>query len=161
MDGYTYRQKHIISNRGQAWRVILAALLLALPLLAACDSGDSSTTTNPVAREQYGGDYQGGVATGDTEAGAEFARWVLSQDPKRELITDVAVRGEQDLGVKVRPNTMTNADIQRLLMSITLGMARTFRDKPLKVIAFYQSGDKIAEANYNHETGKIDIEYER
>jgi|GEM_PF-4954070 len=160
MDRYTNKEKHTI-NMGRAWRVILAALMLALPLLAACDTGGATTTTNPVAREQYGGEYQGGVATGDTEAGAAFARWVLEQDPERKLITDVAVRGEQDLGIKVRPNTMTNADVQRLLMSATLGMARTFRDKPLKVIAFYQSGDKIAEANYNHETGKIDVEFER
>lgn len=159
MDRNINKEKHT-SSMGRAWRVILAALMLALPLLAACDSG-AGTTTNPVAREQYGGEYQGGVATGDTEAGAAFARWVLEQDPERKLITDVAVRGEQDLGIKVRPNTMTNADVQRLLMSATLGMARTFRDKPLKVIAFYQSGDKIAEANYNHETGKIDVQFER
>jgi hypothetical protein len=160
MDRYTNKEKRTV-NRGQTWRVILAALMLALPLLTACDSGGSSTTSDPVSREQYGGEYQGGVATGDTEAGAAFARWVLEQDPERKLITDVVVRGEQDLGIKVRPNTMTNADVQKLLMSVTLGMARTFRDKPLKVIAFYQSGDKIAEASYNHETGKIDVQFER
>jgi hypothetical protein len=39
-------------------------------------------------------------------------------------------------------------------MSLTLGMARTFRDKPLQVIAFYQSGDKVAEASYNHQTAR-------
>ncbi len=138
----------------------LAALMFILPLLVGCDSG-SPATADPLGREQYGGEYQSGTATGDTEAGAAFARWVLDQDPEHKFITDAVVRGEQNLGIKVRPNTMTNADVQRLLMSLTLGMARTFRDRPLQVIAFYQSGDKVAEASYDHQTGKIDVEFAR
>jgi len=143
--------------------LFLAVVMLALvlPALVACDSDNSNTTPDPLGREKYGGQYASGMATGDTQAGASFAQWVLDQDPEHKFITDAVVRNEDSLGIKVKPNTMTNADVQRLLMALTLGMARTFRDKPLTVIAFYASGDQIAEADYNNQTGKVDVVFDR
>ena len=55
-------------------------------------------------RRRLMGRYAGGTATGDTEAGAAFARWVLDQDPDQRYLTGAVVRGEQTLGVKVQPN---------------------------------------------------------
>ena len=52
---------------------------------------------------------------------------------------------------------MTKGELRDLLVSLTEGMARTFPDRPIKVIAFYQSGDKLAEANYDPRTGRISL----
>ena len=73
-------------------------------------------------------------------------------------MTDAVVRGESTLGVKVQPR-ITKADTQRLLVSLTEGMARTFPGKPLTVIAFYQSGDKLAEASYDGRTNQVDVQF--
>jgi hypothetical protein len=110
--------------------------------------------------QPYGGQYLGGTATGDTEAGAAFARWVLEQDPRREYLTDAVVREERSLGVKVQP-TVTKADAQDLLVALAQGMARTFPGRPIEVIAFYQSGDKLAEAQYDPRGGQVAVEFAR
>ena len=106
---------------------------------------------------RYGGAYAAGHASGDTEAGAAFARWVLDQDPRHELITDAVVRNEATLGVKVQP-TVTRGDVQNLLVALTEGMARTFPGRPLKVIAYYQSGDKLAEADFDPRTNRVQVQ---
>ena len=62
------------------------------------------------------------------------------------------------LGVKVQP-TITKADTQKLLVSLVQGMARTFPGRPLTVIAFYQSGAKLAQANYNPNTNQIGVQF--
>lgn len=139
---------------------VLVTILLGLLVSVGCGSTSTGTTVPDELRQpqQYGGGYSGGTATGDTEEGAAFARWVLDQDPTRQYITDAVVREEQTLGVKVQPN-ITKADVQRLLVALTQGMARTFPDKSLKVIAFYQSGDKLAEANYDVGTNQVDVQF--
>ena len=151
-----------MSGGRRAWALI--TLVLALPLLVGCaDTGTTTTTTtsdDPLARQPIGGEYNGGVATGDTEAGAAFARWVLDQDPERRIITDAVVREERTLGVKVQPN-VTKQNVQNLLVALTQGMARTFPNKDLQVIAFYQSGDKLAEADYDARTGQVDVQFLR
>ncbi len=124
---------------------------------ARVDSGDPGYVSSP---QQYGGSYGWGSATGDTDAGASFARWVLDQDPRQELITDAVVRGEQTLGVKVQ-QTATKADAQRLLVALAEGMVQTFPGTPVKVIAFYQSGDKLAEANYDVRSRRTDVAFAR
>jgi len=140
-------------------KTLSALVAIALLLVGtACgsprvDAGDPGYVSTP---QQYGGSYGRGSATGDTDAGASFARWVLDQDPRQELITDAVVRGEQTLGVKVQP-TATKADIERLLTALTQGMAQTFPGTPAKLIAFYQSGDKLAEANYDPRTRRTDV----
>jgi hypothetical protein len=58
--------------------------------------------------------------------------------------------------VKVQP-TVTKAELRELLVALTQGMVRTFPDRPIKVIAFYQSGDKLAEADYDPRTGQISL----
>lgn len=143
----------------------LAALLLALGLMAAActAAGPAGAPASAgygqiTAPGQFGGAYAAGHASGDSEAGAAFARWVLDQDPRRELMTDAVVRGEEMLGVKVQP-AITKADTQRLLVALAEGMARTFPNKPLKVIAFYQSGDKLAEAVYDPRSGRVDVQF--
>ena len=108
------------------------------------------------APQQYGGPYLGGTATGDTEAGAAFARWVLEQDPQRQYLTDAVVRDEQTLGVKVQP-TITKGDLQQLMTALAEGMARTFPGKPVNVIAYYQSGDKLAEANFDPRSQRVSM----
>ncbi|HEV2122063.1 MAG TPA: hypothetical protein VGW38_04710 [Chloroflexota bacterium] len=116
--------------------------------------------TAAIAPQQYGGRYLGGAATGDTQAGASFAQWVLEQDPRRQYYTEAVVRGEQTLGVKVQP-TVSKADVQQLLTALAQGMAKTFPGKQLQVIAFYQSGDKLAEAEYSPRTGRVDVRFAR
>ena len=142
-----------------ARRDVLAMLAVAL-LGVSCGRGGATSTRDLTTPQQYGGSYVGGTATGDTEKGAAFARWVLEQDPQRQYITDAIVRGEQDLGVKVQP-TVTKGDLQQLLTALAQGMARTFPGKSLRVIAFYQSGDRLAEAAYDPRTTRIDVRFER
>ena len=145
----------------------LAAALLAL-LLAVAGCSSTGTSSAPVsggggagqiaAPAPIGGTYGGGHASGDTEAGAAFARWVLDQDPRRELMTDAIVRDEATLGVKVQSRA-TKGDVQQLLVALAEGMARTFPGKPLTVIAFYQSGDKLAEADFDPRTGRVNVQF--
>ena len=128
--------------------------LAAVLLLALTACGRDATVTELQGPQTYGGRYAGGTATGDTEAGAAFARWVLEQDPQHRYLTGAVVRGEQTLGVKVQP-TVTKGELRDLMVSLTQGMARTFPGRPVKVIAFYQSGDKLAEANLDPRTGQL------
>jgi len=149
-------------------RGIAVVLACALFLLAGCgdqssNSGSTTGTTNlpgEITQQQYGGSYSGGTATGDTQSGASFARWVLDQDPGHQYITDSVVRNEQSLGVKVQP-TVTKADLQRLMEALAQGMARTFPGKDLQVIAFYQSGDKLAVANYQYSSNQVAVQFLR
>jgi hypothetical protein len=148
----------------RAWvHIRLVTLAAVLILGAGCSSASSSPARtaprgNLTERAQYGGAYVGGTATGDTEAGAAFARWVLEQDPQRQYITDAVVRDEQALGVKVQPN-ITRGELQNLLTALTEGMARTFPGRPLQVTAFYQSGDRLAEAEYDPRSGRVDVRF--
>ena len=144
---------------------LLAPLLAALLLGAACDAGstglnpgrtNSGPYDNAIPHQPYGGGYLGGHASGDTEAGAAFARWVLEQDPQRQYLTDAVVRDEQTLGVKVQP-TITKGDLQQLMTALAEGMARTFPGKPVNVIAYYQSGDKLAEAHFDPRTQRVSM----
>jgi hypothetical protein len=137
----------------------MAALAATLVLVGACASSQQTRVPPELAAQQpYGGGYLGGAARGDSEAGAAFARWVLEQDPRREYYTDAVVRGEQTLGVKVQPN-VTRGELHQLLVALAQGMAQTFPGKPLKVIAFYQSGDRLAEADYDPRTGGVDVQF--
>jgi len=141
-------------------------MLLLCLMLVAVGCGDSTTTggtggtttQDPLAREQYGGDYGGGVATGDTEAGAAYARWVLDQDPERAIITDAVMRDDSHLGVKVQPDA-TKGDVRDLLVALTQGMVQQFPNRDVKVTAFFQSGDKMAEAVYNRQTQQVDVQF--
>jgi len=152
-------------NRQRTSIALVAALGLALVVGTGCGSnaagayGGSSGTgsySGPIPHQQYGGGHLNGTATGDTERGAAFARWVLEQDPRHEYITDAVVREENTLGVKVQP-TVSKRELQQLLTSLAEGMARTFPGKRLTVVAFYQSGDKLAEAHYDPRTNQVDI----
>ena len=134
--------------------IILAVGLLLLVVGGACSQ--DSTVNELTGPQTYGGRYAGGTATGDTDAGAAFARWVVDQDPQHRYLTGAVVRGEQTLGVKIQPR-VTKGELQDLLVSLTQGMVRTFPGRPIKVIAFYQSGDKLAEANYDPRTGQISL----
>lgn len=142
------------SRRSVHLMLLLAVGLLLLPFGSAC--GQDAAVSELNGPQTYGGRYAGGTATGDTEAGAAFARWVVDQDPQHRYLTGAVVREEQTLGVKVQPN-VTKGELRDLLVSLTQGMARTFPDRPIKVIAFYQSGDKLAEANYDPRTGQISL----
>jgi len=132
---------------------LAAAFIL---VVAASGCGQDSSVTELTGPQTYGGHYAGGTATGDTDEGAAFARWVMDQDPQHRYLTGAVVRGDQTLGVKVQP-TITKGELHDLLVSLTQGMARTFPGQPIKVIAFYQSGDKLAEANLDPRTGQISV----
>jgi hypothetical protein len=158
---------HAGSRVARSWGprslMLLTALGVALVLASGCETdvtatrpGNGSSYGAPTAPGPYGGSFGAGTATGDTEAGAAFARWVLEQDPRHEYLTDAVVRDEQTLGVKVQPN-VTKRDLQQLMSSLAEGMGRTFPGKPVRVIAYYQSGDKLAEANYDPRTGRVDL----
>jgi hypothetical protein len=147
---------------------LIAAAALVVPLLVASACAGSEvrrTQEQPYSQrdrlappQPYGGQYLGGTATGDTEQGAAFAQWVLAQDPQQRFITDAVVRGNQSLGVKVQP-TATRSDLHQLLVALAEGMARTFPGQSVEVIAFYQSGDKLAEADYDPRTGRTDVRF--
>ena len=157
-------------GRRERTRWIMVAVLAALLLVSGCGASASQsgsvdqsgsidyTAPQSYGPQQYGGNYAGGTASGDTQAGAQFAQWVLQQDPQHQYITEAIVRKEQSLGVKVQPN-VTKADVARLLQALTQGMARTFPGKPLTVIAFYQSGDKLAQANYDPATNRVNVQF--
>jgi hypothetical protein len=137
-------------------RLVIIGMVSLLVLLLGPACSQDPTVNELTGPQTYGGRYAGGTATGDTDAGAAFARWVVDQDPQHRYLTGAVVRGEQTLGVKVQP-TVTKGELRDLLVSLTEGMARTFPDRPIKVIAFYQSGDKLAEANYDPRTGQISL----
>ena len=131
----------------------------ALVLLGAGCSADSEVN-DLLGPQTYGGRYAGGTATGDTDEGAAFARWVMQQDPAHQYITGAVVRGDQTLGVKVQPN-VTRGDVQQLLVSLTEAMARTFPGQSVRTIAFYHSGDKLAEAYSEPRSGRVEVGFAR
>ena len=149
-----------------SWLLVLG-LFLAILVAGCADAREARERNAAPARrysehelrapQRYGGASAGGTATGDTRDGAAFARWVLEQDPQRRYITDAVVRNEQVLGVKVQP-TITKGELRELLGALVEGMARAFPGRPLVVRAFYQSGDKRAEAVYDPRTGRIDFQ---
>jgi len=140
----------------QDLRLITSVLISLLVLLVGPGCSSDSTVNDLTGPQTYGGRYVGGTATGDTNEGAAFARWVVDQDPGHRYYTGAVVRGDQTLGVKIQP-TITKGDLRDLLVSLTQGMARTFPGQPVRVIAFYQSGDKLAEADYDPRTGQISL----
>ena len=157
------------ATTGVCWRhrVLLTTVTAVVLLMTGCSSTGTTSGSGAsagygyqevTAPGRYGGSYATGHASGDTEAGAAFARWVLDQDPRHEMITDAVVRNEATLGVKVQPR-MTKGDLQNLLVALTEGMARTFPGRPLKVLAFYQSGDKLAEADYDPGTNRVQVQF--
>ena len=162
------RRWQTTSRMMRRWLVPVALLALVLPVSTACADDPRErdraqtmsrySTRDLTAPQRYGGGYIGGTATGDTRAGAAFAQWVLDQDPGRQYITDAVVRNEQTLGIKVQP-TLTRRELQQLLVSLTEGMARTFPGRPVGVIAFYQSGERLAEAMYNPRNGYVDVRF--
>jgi hypothetical protein len=138
---------------------LLLAVVAGLMFVAACSSGTQSGYGGPwggsaAGAPSYGGNHLGGTATGDTEAGATFARWVLEQDPQRQYITDAVVRDDRVLGVKVQPN-ITKGDLQQLMTALAEGMAQRFPNREITVNAFYQSGDKLAEAHYDPRSNRV------
>lgn len=142
--------------------IIAAGLGLALVAATACGSGGTASsaqgTSGAMPRQVSTQQYQGGMATGDTQEGASFAQWVLNQDPRHQYITDAVVTGDQTLGVKVQP-TATRADVQRLLVALTQSMAKTFPGKPVQAIAFYQNGQKLAQSAYDPGTGQVSVQF--
>ncbi len=46
-----------------------------------------------------------------------------------------------------------------LLIALTQGMTTQFPNRDVKVNAFFQSGDKMAEAVYNRQTQQVDIQF--
>ncbi|MFN8473363.1 MAG: hypothetical protein U0822_14330 [Anaerolineae bacterium] len=152
---------------GVARLLIVAVLAVTTGLVGACGSVRSQfaqsdqpavVVGDTVPPAQYGGPYQGGTATGDTQEGAKFAQWALDQDPEHRYITDAVVRNDQTLAVKVNPQVTRN-DVQQLLVALTQGMARTFPGKPVTVDAFYQAGPKMAEAQLDPQTNRVNIQW--
>lgn len=160
VSGFKHSQAYQKPTRVFHLGVAIAVLVLLL-FTVGCGGSNASVLSSPGdvgSAQTYGGSYAGGTATGDTDAGAAFARWVLDQDPGRQYMTDAVVRNEQVLGVKVQP-TVTKADLNKLLVALTQGMARTFPGRPLTVNAFYQSGDKLAQADYDPGNGQVNVQF--
>ena len=110
------------------------------------------------APQRYGGTYSGGRATGDTDDGAAFARWVLEQDPERRYITDAVVRNDQVLGIKVQRG-ISRDQLRELVTALGRGMARTYPGRPLVVNAFDQSGEQLAEGVVDPRTHRVDVHF--
>jgi hypothetical protein len=136
------------------------ALLATVGLLVVVGCSADPTVNTMLGPQAYGGRYQGGTATGDTAEGASFAQRVIQQDPTQRYITGAIVRNDDTLGVKVQPN-VSRGDLERLLASLTEGMARTFPGRPVRTIAFYQSGDKLAEADFDPRSGRVNVGFAR
>ena len=120
------------ATTGRRWprRVLLITVTAVVLLMTGCSSTGTTSRSGAgygyqevTAPGRYGGSYAARHASGDTEAGAAFARWVLDQEPGHQLITDAVVRNEATLGVKVQPR-VTRGDVQQLLVALTEGMAR-------------------------------------
>ena len=110
------------------------------------------------APQRYGGTHVGGRATGDTDRGAAFARWVLEQDPERRYITDAVVRNDQVLGIKVQRG-MSKDQLRELVTALGRGMAQTYPGRPLVVNAFDQSGEQLAEGVVDPRTHRVDVQF--
>ncbi len=110
------------------------------------------------APQRYGGTHAGGTATGDTDRGAAFARWVLEQDPERRYITDAVVRNDQVLGIKVQRG-MSRDQLRELITALGRGMARTYPGRPLVVNAYDQSGEQLAEGVVDPRTHRVDVQF--
>ncbi|MFN8557924.1 MAG: hypothetical protein U0531_11485, partial [Dehalococcoidia bacterium] len=67
-------------------------------------------------------------------------------------------RGDQALGIKVQP-TVSRGELTRLMEALAQGMAREFPGRTLAVNAYYQSGDKLAEAVYDPRTAHTDVRF--
>ena len=124
----------IPATTGRRWlrRVLLITITAVVLLMMGCSAtgttrGSGAGTgygyNEVTAPGRYGESYAAHHASGDTEAGAAFARWVLDQDPRYQLISDAVMRNEATLGVKVQPR-VTRGDVQQLLVAPTEGMAR-------------------------------------
>ncbi len=149
--------------------VLVVLILSVATLLAGCSDARQERARNaePAGRyterelqrpQRYGGSHVGGTATGDTDRGAAFARWVLEQDPERQYITDAVVRNDQVLGIKVERG-ISERQLQELITALGRGMARTFPGRPLVVNAFNQSGDRLAEGIVDPRTGRVDVQF--
>ena len=108
--------------------------------------------------QRYGGSHAGGTATGDSNRGAAFARWVLEQDPERRYITDAVVRNDQVLGIKVQRG-MSRGQLGELITALGRGMARSFPGRPLVVNAYDQSGEQVAEGVVDPRTHRVDVQF--
>ena len=147
---------------------LLTALVLSMAVLLGGCADAQARDTEPArgytprelqAPQRYGGTHAGGTATGDTDRGAAFARWVLDQDPRREYLTDAVVRGDQVLGIKVRPG-LTDRQLHELMEVLAEGMAETFPGRrPLAVQAFDQAGDRQAAGVYDPRSGQFDVQF--
>ncbi len=147
--------------------VILLTLCLTL-LLTSCSDARQERQRNaePATRytgrelqapQRYGGTHAGGMATGDSNRGAAFARWVLEQDPERRYITDAVVRNDQVLGIKVQRG-MSRDQLGELITALGRGMARSFPGRPLVVNAYDQSGEQVAEGVVDPRTNRVDVQ---
>ena len=150
-------------------RLLGAGVLALAVLLAGCSDARQARERNaePAGRytqrelqvpQRYGGTHVGGTATGDTDRGAAFARWVLEQDPERRYITDAVVRNDQVLGIKVQRG-MSRDQLRELVTALGRGMTHTFPGRPLVVNAFDQSGDRLAEGVVDPRTGRVDVQF--
>jgi len=138
--------------------IVTFALTLVVSSCRQQQTTDRTTSPAYYTAQQYGGAHVGGTATGDTQAGAAFARWVFEQDPQHQYITNAIVRGNNSLGVKVQPRT-TKGNVEKLLVSLLAGMAKTFPGKPLTAVTFYQSGDKLAEAQFDPQSSRVNVQF--
>jgi len=157
---------HLLQSRHRCWIVLLS--LTALLLTGCAEAREERdqyaapasryTERELQASQRYGGSHAGGQATGDTDRGAAFARWVLEQDPRREYLTAAVVRNEQVLGIKVQPGLSRN-QVSELLTALGRGMAREFPGRSVVVTAFDQSGDRLAEGVVNPRTSRVDVQF--
>lgn len=103
--------------------------------------------------------YQTMHATEDTsEAGAAYAKDLLADDPKREAITDAWVRGDDFLGVVVRPD-IESRPLRELSLLLAEDMASRFTGRDIEVVAYDErTKEAVARAIYLVDTGKISYE---
>jgi hypothetical protein len=140
---------------GHHLRYRLAALGVATALLLSACGGQVETAgvrVDPRSAPAPAG-ASAAAADGNTAQGAAFARWVQATDPDRTYILDAFVRDDRVLGVMVNP-TMTKGQVQQALESLLRGMQRTFPNRSLEVIAYYQSGDELARVTYDQATNR-------
>ena len=129
-------------------------LILCFCFLSAC--GGESLPGYQSEDRRYDATYVKG--NGNTERGAEYARGVLADDPRRSVLLDAWARDEQLLGLVGRRGAEGEA-LRDIILGLAVDMGTTLGGRDAEVIA-YNEGDRaaVARATYDADTGETSYE---
>ena len=95
---------------------------------------------------------------GNTQLGAEYARGVLTDDPRRTVLLDAWVRDEQLLGLVVRRGAGGEA-LRDIVLGLAVDMGTALGGRDAEVIAYNEGDHKaVSRATYDADTGETSYE---